>query len=36
VLLYRTLIDTEDPSGYLVSLWNRLLAAGRQHMLTNA
>jgi len=36
VLLYRTLIETENPGGYLVSLWNSLLSAGRQHMLTNA
>jgi hypothetical protein len=36
VLLYRTLIENENPGGYLVSLWNDLLSAGRQHMLTNA
>ncbi len=34
VLLYRTLLENENPGDYLVSLWNSLLAAGRQHMLT--
>jgi hypothetical protein len=36
VLLYRSLLEETDPGDYLVSLWNSLLSAGRQHMLTNA
>jgi hypothetical protein len=35
VLLYRRLLEEKDPEGYLVSLWNGLLSAGRQHMLDN-
>jgi len=35
VLLYRALVENEDPGDYLVSLWNSLLSAGRQHMLTH-
>ena len=35
VLLYRSLLQETDPSEYLLSLWNSLLAAGRQQMLTN-
>lgn len=34
VLLYRTLIENERPSDYLVDLCSRLLQAGQQHMLT--
>lgn len=36
VLLYRTLVENENPGSYLVNLWNSLLSTGRQHMLTNA
>jgi len=35
VLLYRTLLENSDPSEYLVNLWNGLLVAGRQQMLTH-
>ena len=35
VLLYRTLLENADPAAYLVGLWNNLLSAGRQNMLTN-
>jgi hypothetical protein len=35
VLLYRSLLEEASPHDYLVSLWNSLLSAGRQHMLTN-
>jgi hypothetical protein len=35
VLLYRSLLEDDSPGDYLVSLWNSLLTAGRQHMLTN-
>ncbi len=36
VLLYRSLTQNTDPNGYLLSLWNTLLSAGRKHMITNA
>lgn len=35
VLLYRALLETAHPQPYLINLWNRLLSAGRQHMLKN-
>ncbi len=35
VLLYRRLLEETSPEEYLVSLWNGLLSAGRQHMLDN-
>ena len=36
VLLYRNLVNSTDPHRYLVDLWNGLLAAGRQHLLTDS
>ena len=33
VLPYETLARSDDPSGYLLDLWERLVAAGRTHML---
>ncbi len=33
VLLYKTVTENDDPRAYLLDLWNRLLSAGRQHML---
>jgi hypothetical protein len=36
VLLYRSLLKEANPIDYLVNLWNSLLSAGRQHMLSNA
>lgn len=35
VLLYRDLIASSDPGGYLLDLWNQLLAAGREHLGTD-
>ncbi len=35
VTRYRTLQQLEDPQGYLLSLWKRLLAAGRAHLMKN-
>ena len=35
VLLYGDLIESSDPQAYLLDLWDRLLSAGRSHMLTN-
>ena len=35
VLLYSDLIESSDPPAYLLDLWDRLLSAGRSHMLTN-
>lgn len=35
VVLYRSLVQEDDPNGYLVNLWNVLLSAGREHMLVN-
>ncbi len=35
VLLYRSLLENPGPGDYLVNLWNTVLSAGRQHMLTN-
>jgi len=35
VLLYRRLLEETNPEEYLLSLWNGLLTAGRQHMLDN-
>lgn len=35
VLPYRSLLENEDPSGYLLDLWNGLLCAGRRHMTAN-
>lgn len=35
VLLYQSLMEEVDPAEYLVNLWNSLLSAGRQHMLTS-
>ena len=32
VLLYKDLRAQEDPAGYLLDLWNTLLAAGREHL----
>ena len=32
VLLYRSLKQSADPTGYLIDLWNDLLSAGREHM----
>ena len=34
VLLYRSLLQNADPCGYLLELWNGLLSAGRNLMLT--
>lgn len=34
VLLYRSLVQNADPSSYLLDLWNGLLSACRNHMLT--
>lgn len=36
VLPYRLLIESSDPNGYLLDLWNGLLTAGREQMLANA
>lgn len=36
VLRYRSLVESADPSDYLLHLWNLLLAAGRQHLLERA
>ena len=36
VLPYRSLMQSTDPQGYLLDLWNRLLAAGREHMTASA
>jgi len=36
VLLYRRLLKETNPEEYLLSLWNGLLTAGRQHMLEKA
>jgi hypothetical protein len=36
VLPYRLLVESSDPNGYLLDLWNGLLAAGREQMLVNA
>ena len=36
VLTYRNLLESRDPFGYLLDLWQRMLLAGREHMLTNA
>lgn len=33
VLLYKTLAESSDPTGYLQDLWTRLLSAGRVQML---
>ena len=33
VLLYKTLVECSDPTGYLLDLWTRLLSAGRVQML---
>ena len=33
VLLYRSLLESSDPNGYLLDLWNHLLSAGREQML---
>lgn len=35
VLLYRTLIEHDDPARYLLDLWDILLTAGREHMLVH-
>ena len=35
ILRYRTLLEQGNPGDYLVDLWNCLLSAGRQHMLTH-
>jgi hypothetical protein len=34
VLLYKDLMKSDDPTAYLLDLWNGLLAAGREHLLT--
>ncbi|UCH49745.1 MAG: hypothetical protein JSU95_08290 [Betaproteobacteria bacterium] len=34
VLLYRDLVNKDDPAAYLLELWNGLLKAGREHLLT--
>jgi hypothetical protein len=34
VLLYRSLVENSDPDGYLLELWNGVLAAGRDHFIT--
>ena len=36
VLTYKTLLESNDPKGYLLDLWNTLLSAGREHMLRAA
>jgi len=36
VLTYRRLIEESDPSDYLQSLWQYLLAAGRQHLIAHS
>ena len=35
LFLYRSLIENDDPNGYLVRLWNSLLSAGREHLTTD-
>lgn len=35
VLPYQSLIENSDPNGYLLDLWQVLLSAGREQMLTN-
>jgi len=35
VLPYRSLVQSADPNGYLLDLWNGLLSAGRTQMLAN-
>jgi hypothetical protein len=35
VLLYRSLLESRDPNGYLQDLWNGLLSSGRENMLDN-
>ncbi|MGI9288533.1 MAG: DUF5996 family protein [Pseudomonadales bacterium] len=35
VVTWRSLIESSDPHGYLLDLWNSLVSAGRKHMLTN-
>ena len=32
-LLYRTLLQQNDPTDYLINLWRTLAQAGREHML---
>ena len=34
VLLYKDLLQSDDPAAYLIDLWNGLLNAGREHMLS--
>jgi hypothetical protein len=34
VLHYRTLLQNSDPTAYLLNLWNVLLSAGREHLIT--
>ncbi|MGI9341721.1 MAG: DUF5996 family protein [Gammaproteobacteria bacterium] len=36
VLKYGNLCATDDPQGYLLDLWQRMLSAGREHMLTKS
>lgn len=36
VLRYRTLIESSDPGGYLLDLWDTLLSAAREQMLIGA
>lgn len=35
VLLYRTLIERSDPQAYLLDVWSRFIAVGREHWLTD-
>lgn len=35
LLLYSSLLRTDDPNEYLLELWNALLSAGRKHMSSN-
>ncbi len=35
VLPYRSLVQSADPNGYLLDLWNNLLSAGRTQMIAN-
>lgn len=36
VLTYRRLVDEADPNAYLNRLWNDLLVAGRQHLISHS
>lgn len=36
VLPYATLLESDDPTGYLLDLWTDVLSAGRKHMLNKS